>query len=629
LTEFTEKFWETTYRNQISKMIGICYRYVANRQAAEDLAHDAFIMAMDKCGSFKGRGRFESWLRTITVNKALHYLRDMKRQSQFDDWMLNQSVEMETVDNDTHENIINQAGYSEKELLDIVNSLPEHHRLVFNLYVIDKFTHAQIGEELGISPGTSKSHLARARKKLRKLLYQKVYNEPDKKKAKMALFLFAFPVNFGFVDRLYQRAFRIFEIQPRNLNFVNSINISKASIPIFKPLLFSVKLLFIASVSVVLVTIVVIIKKIHFTQEQNTEYKTEVIDSAQKEQFTNESNLIKKRTLTNSVLKTATKSHDSIILSINNKKDTSMKKLNYLGALLITASGIVLNSSGQVMYENIDEFGVYCDNWALVEKDDLKGFVDASGKEVVEPKYDQINEFDEYHYSWALVEKDKLKGFIDTLGKEIVEVKYDEISEFDEYRQGWALIEKDNLKGFIDENGNEIVKVKYDEISEFGEYKRDWMYVKKDGLWGAIDKNGQEVLKPEIKKIENINSNAETVETGLNLGDNIQNIFTLNPTDSCIIEYYRDKGGYIINGNKKEVFNRMNEKYFVSDESISFSTDNNMIYCKLSKYKFKDKQGMIYIDNEKVGEVSKSDILILHHKKRVNAYNRNRVKILE
>ena len=173
MTELTEKFWETIYREQIGRMIGICYRYVANRQVAEDLAHDAFISAIKNSGSFKGKGKFEAWLRRIVVNVALQYLRDQKKKKVFDNWMLNKNAEMETPYDITSEDITTQADFSKEELLDAANSLPEHHRLVFNLYVIDRFTHEQIGEELGISPGTSKSHLARARKKLREILYKK------------------------------------------------------------------------------------------------------------------------------------------------------------------------------------------------------------------------------------------------------------------------------------------------------------------------------------------------------------------------------------------------------------------------------------------------------------------------
>jgi hypothetical protein len=61
LIESTAKFWEAIYSRNIAKMIGICYRYTANRQLAEDLAHDAFLKAIDKAGSFKGEGDISNY----------------------------------------------------------------------------------------------------------------------------------------------------------------------------------------------------------------------------------------------------------------------------------------------------------------------------------------------------------------------------------------------------------------------------------------------------------------------------------------------------------------------------------------------------------------------------------------
>src|SRR5690554_784328 len=136
-------------------MIGICYRYVVVKQIAEDLAHDAFLIAMEKYSGFKGIGSFNAWLRRITVNVALQYLRDKKKENRIDNFLLNEKFYWENNDKVDKELLSTQYNFSEQELLKVINLLPEHHRLVFNLYVIDNFTHAQIGEILNISPGTS------------------------------------------------------------------------------------------------------------------------------------------------------------------------------------------------------------------------------------------------------------------------------------------------------------------------------------------------------------------------------------------------------------------------------------------------------------------------------------------
>jgi RNA polymerase sigma factor (sigma-70 family) len=204
LIESTAKFWEAIYSRNISKMIGICYRYTADRQLAEDLAHDAFLKAIDKAGSFKGDGVFEGWLQKVVVNHVLTYIRDQKRHQRIDDWLRSENNVVHPDDASITTDPSEEAEFSTQELLDVINHLPEHHRLVFNLYVIDDFKHAQIAELLGISEGTSKSHLARARKKIRQLLAEKVGR-------RRAIVFFLFPYNAWSIDRAYYKRFKSFE----------------------------------------------------------------------------------------------------------------------------------------------------------------------------------------------------------------------------------------------------------------------------------------------------------------------------------------------------------------------------------------------------------------------------------
>ena len=82
--------------------------------------------------------------------------------------------------------------------------------------------------------------------------------------------------------------------------------------------------------------------------------------------------------------------------------------------------------------------------------------------------YDKISEFGKYHGDWALVESNELFGFIDREGNEVVKPKYDKISEFGKYHRDWALVESNELLGFIDREGNEVVKPKYDKFQNEG-----------------------------------------------------------------------------------------------------------------------------------------------------------------
>lgn len=167
--------WDVIYKNNASKLLGVCRRYIKDEQLAEDLMHNAFITAINKISSYSGVGAFEGWLRKIVVNTVLLYLRDSKKMQFSDNEPLeNQSdTEAESDAEQTQKRVIEEAGFSQQELLEIVDELPVHHKTVFNLYVIDGYTHNEIGEMLKISGGTSKSHLARARKKIQQLLFEK------------------------------------------------------------------------------------------------------------------------------------------------------------------------------------------------------------------------------------------------------------------------------------------------------------------------------------------------------------------------------------------------------------------------------------------------------------------------
>ncbi len=74
-------FWKASYNRNIKKMIGICFRYIPNLEIAQDLAHDAFLKAIDKSETFKGTGNFDAWLRRITVNTAIQYTRDKQKRT--------------------------------------------------------------------------------------------------------------------------------------------------------------------------------------------------------------------------------------------------------------------------------------------------------------------------------------------------------------------------------------------------------------------------------------------------------------------------------------------------------------------------------------------------------------------
>lgn len=160
-----EAFWAEQYRRHIGKMVGACYRYVADWDLAEDLAQDAFLAAMEKASTFRAFGSFEGWLKKIAVNQALMYLRDCPEMVEWDENLHSQEVE-EIADDPE----LSRTDFTQEELLEVVGKLPVKQRAVFNLYALEHYSHSKIAETLGISVANSKVLLTRARAELQQRL---------------------------------------------------------------------------------------------------------------------------------------------------------------------------------------------------------------------------------------------------------------------------------------------------------------------------------------------------------------------------------------------------------------------------------------------------------------------------
>lgn len=148
------------------KMLGVCMRYARNNADAEDMLQDAFIKVFDKIKQFKGEGSFEGWIRKIVVNTALKKYTLIRYDKEI--------IGHEGVDAE-HFFSTEQVAYShlsEKELLQLINKLPDGYRFVFNMYVIEGYSHDEIATLLGIQSGTSRSQLAKARMLLQKQILQ-------------------------------------------------------------------------------------------------------------------------------------------------------------------------------------------------------------------------------------------------------------------------------------------------------------------------------------------------------------------------------------------------------------------------------------------------------------------------
>ncbi len=157
-------------------LLGICLQYMGNREDAEDVLHDGFMKIILNIGKFKERqpGSLEAWMRKIMVNTALKYIRDHKKEKRTVDMFPALEVQDGTDDRDD----FSGCDFSKDQLMNMIRELPSGYRTVFNLYVMDNYSHKEIGKMLGISENTSKSQLSKARSFLRKRLneYQNEMN---------------------------------------------------------------------------------------------------------------------------------------------------------------------------------------------------------------------------------------------------------------------------------------------------------------------------------------------------------------------------------------------------------------------------------------------------------------------
>ncbi|GAB4007839.1 sigma-70 family RNA polymerase sigma factor [Spirosoma sp. KCTC 42546] len=160
---------EMLYRQFYGYAMSVCLRYAPTRDGALEVLNDGFLKVFTRLDQYDSAQPFKGWLRRILINAAIDHYRQEVRHQHDDVEKAEQVVASESAD------ALSQLSY--EELLGYVQRLSPAYRLVFNLYVMDGFTHEEIAGQLGISVGASKSNLARARENLRQLLKHINYDE--------------------------------------------------------------------------------------------------------------------------------------------------------------------------------------------------------------------------------------------------------------------------------------------------------------------------------------------------------------------------------------------------------------------------------------------------------------------
>nr|WP_217424387.1 sigma-70 family RNA polymerase sigma factor [Flavobacterium sp. 28A] len=147
------------------KFFGVCLKYSSNYADAQDNLQDGFLIIFRKIEQYSGKGSFEGWAKRILINSALQKFKGVRFME-----VLNENIPEIEVE-------IDEEGIPLDYLMQIIQELPDQYRIVFNLYVLDGYSHKEISEMLKISTGTTKSNLHRARL----LLKEKVENRIENK----------------------------------------------------------------------------------------------------------------------------------------------------------------------------------------------------------------------------------------------------------------------------------------------------------------------------------------------------------------------------------------------------------------------------------------------------------------
>jgi RNA polymerase sigma factor (sigma-70 family) len=174
------------YRQYSPRLYGVCLRYTGNRTEAQDVLQDSLVKIYKNIHKFRctDENPFYVWMRKITINTALNYLRNNLRNNRALDWDKAENEPIEEMNDEPYsfyDHLIEKIDPA--RLLCFIQELPSGYRTVFNLYAIENYSHNEIAEELNISVGTSRSQLFKARK----ILTQKINETIEVKKIKMVI----------------------------------------------------------------------------------------------------------------------------------------------------------------------------------------------------------------------------------------------------------------------------------------------------------------------------------------------------------------------------------------------------------------------------------------------------------
>jgi RNA polymerase sigma-70 factor (ECF subfamily) len=166
--EGNRRMQEELYRRFSPRMYAVCLRYAGNTEEAEDILQEGFIKVFKKLDSFRSEGSFEGWMRRVFVNTAIEHFRRKR-------YMMPVTEKEENTIEGKYLSVLDDL--AARDIMALVQELSPGYRTVFNMYVVEGYTHKEIADMLGISEGTSKSQLSRAKVILQDMVRQFIDQE--------------------------------------------------------------------------------------------------------------------------------------------------------------------------------------------------------------------------------------------------------------------------------------------------------------------------------------------------------------------------------------------------------------------------------------------------------------------
>jgi RNA polymerase sigma factor (sigma-70 family) len=150
------------YARFAGKMMAVCLRYMKNEMDAEDVLQEGFMKIFDNINKFKFEGSLEGWMRRIVANTSINKLRKKD--------VLKGSDDADSKDVEWNDNILDKMDST--KIFELIQNLADGYRVVFNMYVIEGYSHKEISEKLEIEEVSSRTQLAKARKILKKQILE-------------------------------------------------------------------------------------------------------------------------------------------------------------------------------------------------------------------------------------------------------------------------------------------------------------------------------------------------------------------------------------------------------------------------------------------------------------------------